>query len=332
MSSPSANRPADPHPHDRFHPPAEDHPLWSETSWYAFSVPERRLAGTIYPLFRRNLGVCSLAVYVWDADAHEPWRVRYGRCQWHLPFPEGDLSDCRLGGLHLSCKEPLARYRVRYEDEPLLSLDLLYTGLFPPHESGIGGGRGHLDQPCRVTGTLRLRGEEIAVDGFDMRDRSWHVRDDRRSMRAGYSYGIASADEAWLAMSFGGDADGAVVAGFLCRDGVKVEIAKGTRRVLERHPAHGFPTRLAIEAEDRAGRGLRAEGRCVSRLANQATPGMFAWMSLTGWETPQGPAVGEDQDIWSPDLLSGAFSGVARAAAAGAAGPRASTTASREAK
>lgn len=291
------------HPHDRFHPPAEDHPLWSETSWYAFCVPERRIAGSIYPLFRRNLGACSLGVHVWGDDAHEPWRVRYGRCQWHLPFPEGDLADCRVGGLHLSCEEPLARYRVRYEDGALLALDLEYTGLFPPHESGVGGGRGHLDQPCRVTGSLRLRGEEIAVDGFDMRDRSWHVRDDKRTTRAGYSYGIASAGEAFLAMSFGGDADASVVAGFLWRDGAKSELARGTRRVLERHRVHGFPTRVALEAEDRSGRELRADGRCVSRLANQATPGMFAWMSLTEWETPRGAAVGEDQDVWSPDLL-----------------------------
>jgi hypothetical protein len=288
--------------HDRFHPPSEDHPLWSETSWYAFCVPERRLAGTVYPLFRRNLGSCSLGVYVWDDGAHEPWRVRYGRALWHLPFPEGDLSDCTVGGLHIQCEEPLARYRVRYEDGALLGLDLRYEGLFPPHEIGVDEKRGHLDQPCRVFGTLRLHGEEIAVDGYDMRDRSWHVRDDRRSTRAGYSYGIASADEAFLAMTLGGD-EAQVVAGFLWRDGAKCDLAGGTRRVVERHPEHDYPTRVAIEATDREGRTLSAEGRCTSRLANQATPGMFAWMSLTEWQTPVGSCVGEDQDIWSPDLL-----------------------------
>ena len=291
------------HDHDRFHAPDEDDPFWSETSWFAFNVPERRLAGTIYPLFRRNLGTCSVGVYVWDDAAHEPWRARYGRCQWHLPFPDGDLGDCAVGGLRYSCEEPLARYRVRYEHDPLLSLDLRYEGLFPPHEVGVGPGRGHLDQPCRVRGTLRLHGEQIAVDGFDMRDRSWHVRDDTRTTRAGYSYGIASADDAFLAMTMGGD-EGRVVAGFLWRDGAKCDLASGTRHVLERDPSHDFPTRVALEAEDREGRTLRAEGRCLSRLANQATPGMFAWMSLTEWQTPEGRSVGEDQDIWSPDLLA----------------------------
>jgi len=299
-----ARAPHDHSSHDRLHPPAPDHPWWSETSWYAFCVPERRLAGSVYPLFRRNLGTCSLAVHVWDDSAHEPWRVRYGRCLWHLPFPGGDLDACALGGLELTCEAPLSRYRVRYRDEPLIALDLVYQGLFPPHEVGIGGGHGHLDQPCRVSGKLLLHGEEIGVDGFDMRDRSWHVRDDLRTTRAGYSYGIASADAAFLAMSVGGDGDAKVVAGFLWQDGVKSDLASGTRRVIERHPLHGFPTRVALELADRDGRKLSAEGRCTSRLANQATPGMFAWLSLTDWQSQQGEAFGEDQDIWSPDLLA----------------------------
>jgi hypothetical protein len=70
---------------------------------------------------------------------------------------------------------------------------------------------------------------------------------------------------------------------------------------------HGYPLRVAIEAFDRLGRRLEAEGRCTSRLASQATPGMFAWMSLTEWQADGGASTGEDQDVWSPDLL-----GVAR--------------------
>lgn len=289
--------------HDRFHTPTDAHPQWTETSWYGFAIPARRLGGMIYPLFRRNLGTCSLGVYVWDDSAHEPWRVRYGRCLWHLPFPDGDLDDCRVGGLTLRCEESLARYCVRYEDDPQLVIDLSYEALFPPHEAGVGDGRGHLDQPCRVRGSLILSGETLAIDGFEMRDRSWHLRDDMRTTRAGYSYGIAR-ENAFLAMTMGDDEDARVVAGFLWRDGEKCDLAGGTRRVLERHPEHDYPTRVALDLSDRSGRSLSAEGHCVSRLASQATPGMFAWMSLTEWQTSDGSATGQDQDIWSPDLLA----------------------------
>jgi hypothetical protein len=290
---------------DRFHAPGESDPMWSETAWFAFMLPERRLGGTIYPLFRPNLGTCSLAVYVWDDRAHEPWRVPYGRSLWHLPMPDGDLTDLRVGGLEYRCLEALRRYEVRYRDGDLLELDLCYEGLMSPHAVGIGGGRGHVDQPCRVTGTLRLHGEPLAVDCLDMRDRSWHVRDDARSTRASYSYAIASASDAFLAGGFWDGSTYRIVAGYLLRDGEKADLVSGTRRVIERHDgATDYPLRVRIEAEDRLGRRLEAEGATWSRLANPATPGMFAWMSLAEWDFGSDLTQGADQDVWSPDLLA----------------------------
>jgi hypothetical protein len=297
MSAPAAT-PAD----DRFHTPAEAHPLWSETAWFGFSAPERRLCGCVYPLFRPRLGVCSVAVHIWDDSAFEPWRALYSRSQWHLRMPAGDLTSCAVGGLELACLEPLRRYRVRYADGALCSLDLEYEGLCPPHVAGIAGGRGHLDQPCRVRGALTLRGQRIEVDGFEMRDRSWHVRDDLRTTRASYSYGIASEHEAFLAGALcDGDAC-RVATGFLWRNGERHALAGGTRRVLARRD--GYPLEIAIEAIDTAGRRLEARGRTSSRLANQATPGMFAWLSLTEWQWQGRGAAGEDQEVWSPDLLA----------------------------
>jgi hypothetical protein len=286
---------------DRFHAPAEAHPLWSETAWFGFSAPERSLCGAVYPLFRPRLGVCSVGVHVWDDSACEPWRALYSRTQWHLSMPRGDLSECSVGGLELTCLEPLRRYRVRYADGDLCALDLEYEGLFEPHATGIAGGRGHLDQPCRVRGWLRLREERIAIDGFEMRDRSWHVRDDFRSTRASYSYGIAPR-EAFLAVALCDADECRVATGFLWRDGEKHALVGGARRVKERRDGH--PLRVEIAAVDAAGRRLEAEGATLSRLANQATPGMFAWLSLTEWRVGGARCHGEDQEIWSPDLLA----------------------------
>jgi hypothetical protein len=292
---------------DRLHAAGDAHPLWSETAWFGFSHAERALGGTVYPLFRRNLGVCSLGVQVWDASAFEPWRLRYGRTQWHLPMPSGDLDDCQVGGATFTCEKPLSRYRIRYADGERISFDLVWEGLIEPHGFGIGDGRGHIDQPCHVTGTLQLDSESIEIDGFDMRDRSWNVRDDLRPTRASYSYAIASPSEMWLAGGFQLDPlseESRIVAGFLVRDGVKANLLQGTHRVLER--ANGHPTRVAIEAEDALGRTLSATGLTTSRIANQATPGMFAWMSLAQWQIEGAdgpPAHGADQDVWSPELL-----------------------------
>jgi hypothetical protein len=36
-------------------------------------------------------------------------------------------------------------------------------------------------------------------------------------------------------------------------------------------------------------------------FVEQATPGMFAWMSLTRWTNGEFAGHGEDQEGWSPD-------------------------------
>ena len=47
------------HPDDRFHPPGSDDPYWTETCWFTFAVPERRLSGQLYPFFRPNQRVAA---------------------------------------------------------------------------------------------------------------------------------------------------------------------------------------------------------------------------------------------------------------------------------
>ncbi len=286
---------------DLFHAPSGAEPWWTETCWFSFGDPRLDLSGTFYPLFRRNLGVAALGVAIWDASAHEPWRARYHRTHWHLPFPSGELSDLSLAGLRYETLEPGWRYRVRYRDGDLLEVDLDYRGLIPVHEVGVAGGRGHLDQPCRFEGIVTLRGERHEVAGYDMRDRSWQLRADDRSTRAGYSYGIHGARDAFLAMSFRIGAEDRVVAGFLLRDGEKADLVSGTRRTLR--SAAGFPTEVVIEARDARGRELLAHGVTRNRLAHQASPGLFAFLSFTGWDFAGG-CYGQDQDIWSADWLA----------------------------
>jgi len=286
---------------DRFHAPTSADPWWTETCWFSFGDPRYDLSGTFYPLFRRNLGVAALGVTIWDASAHEPWRALYHRTHWHLPFPAGELDELSLAGLRYETLEPGSRYRVRYRDGELLDVDLEYRGLIPVHEAGVAGGHGHLDQPCRFEGVVTLRGRRIEVAGFDMRDRSWQVRADDRSTRGAYSYGIAGARDAFLAFSFRlGDED-RVVAGFLMRDGEKADLVSGTRQVVR--SAGGWPAQVTIAARDRLGRELIARGATRNRLAHQASPGLFAWMSFTAWDFAGG-CHGQDQDISSPDQLA----------------------------
>jgi hypothetical protein len=282
---------------DGFHQPATDDPWWTETAWFSAEVPERELSLTIYPVFRPNLGVAALTVAVWDATAVSSWEIPYFRSLWHLALPASDLTSLDLAGLRYRTIEPLHAYEVTYHDGERVALELRYDGLREPHAPHAG----HLDQSCRVTGTITLGGERIDVDGFAMRDRSWGPRPDDRTTVASYSYGIASTGDEWLAIGFLAGASYQLVAGYLVRDGEKAALTGGERRVVER--ATGYPVAIEIDATDALGRRLEARGRCTNRFAKQATPGMFAWMSQTEWQWSGLTAHGEDQDIWSPNRL-----------------------------
>jgi hypothetical protein len=289
---------------DRFHAAPTTDPMWTETTWWGFAAPDRPLGGMVYALFRPNLGVAALVTQIWDADAVEPWAAPYARSLWHLPLPAGDLDDTEVGPLRLRCLDPLTAYELRYDDG-VLALDLDYRAVTSPHVVAADPAVGHFDQLCHVTGRLRAGGHTVDVDVHALRDRSWYVRDDRRTLRSGYTYGAADADHHFLAYSrpSGPDADECDVnGGYLVRDGVKSNLASGTRRVTNRRRGH--PDEVEITAIDDDGRTLTAHGHVTASLASQSTPGMFAWMSIAAWDIDGRPGHGEDHDVTSPDLLA----------------------------
>lgn len=51
-----------PHPAE-FHPPTSEDPWWTETCWFTFTVPERRLSGQLYPFCRPDQRVDAGGAY-----------------------------------------------------------------------------------------------------------------------------------------------------------------------------------------------------------------------------------------------------------------------------
>ena len=291
---------------DLLHDPPTDDRWWAETYWFSFDQPGENVSATIYPVFRKNAGVSSLGVFVWDGSAHEPWALPYGRNYWSLPLPDMPATELRLGGLSYDCIEPLNRYRVRYVDTDLCEIDLEYTGLREPHVASATTKFGHFDQPCLVKGTIVVRGRRIDIDTLGMRDRTWSSRpEDKRGTATAYTYGNGGADEQFLLLTSLKGNIGTFVSyvftGYLVRDGIHSPLVDSHREVLER--VDGYPTRLRITATDALGRAMSAEGRTLNRIASQSTPAQFAWMSMTEWETDRGTMIGEDQEVWSPDNL-----------------------------
>ena len=93
----------EPHAHDRFHPPTSNDPYWTETCWFTFAVPERKLSAQLYPFLRPNQGVTSCGAFVWDDSASDLWNCLYAKNLWHVPLPPAaDLADLvnRRIGMH----------------------------------------------------------------------------------------------------------------------------------------------------------------------------------------------------------------------------------------
>jgi hypothetical protein len=295
------------HPDDELHAPTSADPTWTETCWFTFTVPERRLSGQLYPFFRPNQGVAAGGAYFWDDHGDQVSTCVYAKNFWHLPLPRSTrLSDLSLpNGIRYRCLEPLTRYELRYDDPDggdEIHVALRFVAVTPPHYLGAS----HLDQPGRFEGTLVLHGEEIRVDCYGFRDRSWGPRSQfgpglsgTQAGHGGYSYATASERDAFhtITMDFG--AGLVSIHGYLLRDGVWAKLASGRREVLEREKATGYPSRVRVEGRDELGRELVAEGRCLNRLGLHLNPNLFTVNCLTEWRFGGITAFGEDHDNWS---------------------------------
>jgi hypothetical protein len=290
---------------DDLHSPRALDPTWAETAWFAAQIPDRKLGIWTYPLFRTNLGVMSCAVYVWGEGTGELWRQPYYRQYWHQPIPDGfRLTDFELPlGLSYKMITPLTEYQIRYSDGDAISLELNFTAIHPPHELGIGGGRGHIDQLGRVTGELVLGGERMAVDCIEMRDRTWSPRRERRDGTwLSYSYGAVDGTRAFhCATRIGADRRIELLGGFTLREGVSRAVVSGERTV--ERDSEGRPVRIHLTCADVDGTTVDAVGTVESLMAMNTSP-YFVFVSQVHWRLSDGSnAWGEDQDTWSPGMF-----------------------------
>ena len=288
---------------DEFHVPTSNEVEWSETCWFTFAIPERKMSVQFYPYFRANLGVAAGAVYVWDGAADQLSTARYAKNFWHLPMPKTPLSDLHLAnGIRYTATEPLTRYTVAYDDPDGgdLHIDLDVRCIDAPFRLHT-----HYDQATRATGTIVLDGERIAIDCVGFRDRSWSVRSQFGDTVMGparyapYTWGTAANDDGFFSMC-GDFGNGAVnVHGFLRRDGELSKIASGTHQVLQRDDASGYPTHVVIVGTDELGRTFTAEGRSVNGFGWNINPNLYTINSLMRWSIDGDEGYGEQHDNWS---------------------------------
>lgn len=274
----------------------------TETCWFSFSHPNRKIGGWLYSLWRPNIGTCQGGAWVWDDTAWAPWEVLYHANYSSLRLPEErDLRSFVFPtGVAVRCIEPLSVYELRYEDGDRIKLALRFEAVIEPQPFAHGEppflSASHFDQLGRLTGELVLHGEHLEIDCLSVRDRSWGPRPETRPRRLSYNFGTTSPTSGFFAVTNPSGSSDVVNHGWLLHDGVVNAVIDGSRRV-ERDPLHGWITREVIEGRDTEGRTFRADGESVSRIVlNRHTA--ITWTSLMRWEFGGGIAWGEDQDMW----------------------------------
>ncbi|MET0372915.1 MAG: hypothetical protein ABW128_01505, partial [Rhizorhabdus sp.] len=156
----------------------------TETNWWSWNVPERKIGGWIHTPYYQNRKTVTWRIFVWDERGYDPARMAYYKKVEEAPMPDDpDLRDITFpkGGYSLKMLEPGMKYHLAYEDkERGFALDFTHTGVHPPHRFRPGEPpfiqTPHYDQLGHVVGTMMLRGEKIAIDGVGVRDRTWGPR------------------------------------------------------------------------------------------------------------------------------------------------------------
>lgn len=299
---------------DNFHFDVMSDRWWeTETAWFSFHHPERRLGGWFYTMVRPNIGTVAGGIWIWDDTAELPWEVPYSANYTALRLPpNADLRDITLpNGVSMRTVKPTMSYDLGYADEQRLAVSLRFTGIMPPEPlTAVGstfGSAHHFDQFGRVTGSLVLHGEKIDINCLGMRDRTWGPRPEHRPRQAAYVTGACSDDHGFLAVTNTTPDNDLIAYGFLRRDGRTVSLAGGERKV-ERDARRSCMTRIIIDAIDTEGRHLRAIGRPLSRIIINRHS-FIDINSLVEWKISdesgsEARGWGEDQDMWPVHTFS----------------------------
>ncbi len=228
---------------DRFHFEEMGDAWWAtETAWFSFHDPQRRLGGWLYTMVRPNIGTVAGGAWIWDDAAHLPWEALYCANYSALQLPrDQDLDDCSFRtAFRSACSSRVCVMSSATATPNALLAQLKFDAVMRPQPlTAVGstfGNAHHFDQLGRVTGELVLHGERISIDCIGMRDRTWGMRPEDRPRQAAYVTAASVDGNGFLAVTNVRDQRDAVAYGFLRRNG---ETTRPRRRRAARRTRSG---------------------------------------------------------------------------------------------
>lgn len=301
---------------DRLHIPRSDDYTWSETNYFGFHIPERRINGEIYVWLHTNLRIASSGVLIWQGMKKTTLAAEYFDFRHFLPFPATDLDNYELAnGLHVEAIEPERKYQVEYADKDRnTELHLLYEAIAPPIPYE---GRRHFDQPMRTTGAVLLYGREFRVDGFFTRDRSWGTRSEVAQPGPPFTYVTGIFDERLafhLTASDNAEASPEwsgvytvppgknLVSGYVLEGG-HVRRLRRAHKKTHRGPDGLRPRRIDLELTDQEGNRYAIRGDVTAMIPWHPWPNLLCYMCQVRWDHEGKVGWGDIHEIMSNDFV-----------------------------
>ena len=194
-----------------YHTPAGVQYEWAETNFFSFIVPEANLTGWVYTIARPGVGAMVCDIEVMDRIGRITLETRYFDFQQHLPIPDR-LEDYSLpNGLSLKTANEPRDYLIDYQGTDDTFFKLKVAGVMEPfdihdpamdplastdpNKSGFGSAyANHFDMTAHVTGNVRIRGKDYAVDCVTTMDHSWGPRNERGMNPMGWINGNFGTD------------------------------------------------------------------------------------------------------------------------------------------
>jgi hypothetical protein len=163
---------------ERLHPVQDPSPHWSDSLYFNAWDPATNTFVMTRIAVRANEPAATSGMIVW-VDGMPVWG--YGHDLTEVPPTDWDVMP--IGAITYRMLASGQAWAVQVADADNVA-HLEWHGLSPAtHYNGSPNGPlpravawGHYEQSCRVTGDLRLGGQQVAFDGFGQRDHSWGFR------------------------------------------------------------------------------------------------------------------------------------------------------------
>lgn len=302
-------------PEDEFlhAPAASGHYSSTETSYFGFNIPERRVNGEIYMWFHPVLKMMSASVYIWTGMKKTTLACDYINHFHYLPFPANGIADYTIEALNLHIRviEPLKSVQIDFEDKARgVKLTMRQDAIMPP---GVRPGGFHITQAMKVTGELDLYGDRMKIDGYFSRDKSWSQerREDPMPMPPlSWMVGVFDQDFAFHALAFDDPAlkpewasafpaikpGENLMWGYVWNDGELTPLTD-CRKLTTREADGLSPLAVEMEIKDAKGRIFPIRGDVQARMPWQTWQNMNTFFCQTRWQCEGKVGYGDTQDV-----------------------------------